>query len=192
MKSDLDVKITLLSGIGIFMLVLLLSQQFTIKEVWGAMTTAASVTAFGRFLILKWIWKWVPFFRRLHGVPYLEGTWSGEFISTWSANPGDALTRGPIEVRITQPDIFTVKVALQSGESISYSTTESFDTLEDGSVYLNYSYRNEPGARVRSRSAISHGNTRLLLAEGSGMRMSGNYFTDRKTTGEITITRNPN
>lgn len=188
MKRIHDVKITAFIAIFTFIAVALVRGPDFQKELWDAITTAVSITLFGRYLFIKWLWKALPL-EWLHGVPHVEGDWKGNYFSTWKATPDGPNATGPVDVNIVQPDIFTFKVRQQTGESISYSYGETLEVLQDGSIYLNFSYRNDPKATVRNRSQISYGTARYLLARNAEKTtLAGNYFTDRKSTGEVEIT----
>src|SRR5258707_797491 len=105
MKRSHDVKITAFIAIFTFIAIAVIKGSSFQKELWDAISTAVSFTLFGRYLFVKWIWKWIPL-ERFHGVPLLEGTWSGNFISTWSATGQPPYATGTVDVKIAQPDIF--------------------------------------------------------------------------------------
>lgn len=189
MKHAWDVKLTIGFSAAIFLLIALLKGPDFSNEVVDAISKTITVTFFGRLLFIKWIWKYMPFLERLHGVPYVEGSWNGTFESTWRPSPDAPPATGPIEVKIKQPDIFHLKITQKSGESLSHSYGEEFETLEDGSIFLSFSYRNIPNANVRERSQISFGSARYLLDREGIQKLSGNYWTDRKSTGQISITK---
>lgn len=191
MRDSSDVKVT--SGIAIisFVLILFIKGPNFQKNFFDAFSSALTITIACRYFYIKWLWKRIPFNKFLHKTPNIEGSWRGEFTSTWKDSDNeDKNATGPIEVKVTQSDIFSIKITQKTNESISYSFGEQFDFLEDGSLYLNFSYRNEPIATVRERSPISYGTVRYLLKENNGkMKLAGDYFTDRKTTGHIVLTK---
>lgn len=93
----------------------------------------------------------------------------------------------PTEIKITQT-FFNVQVKIKTNESRSHSIGASFDIEKDrGLEQLIYSYINTPKSSVRDRSEIHYGST-LLTFEGFRVNeMEGQYWTDRKTTGEIKL-----
>jgi hypothetical protein len=188
MRSELDVKITLTAGIAVFLIVLTFKGA-ELSAMADAITTAVSFTAFGRYAFIKWLWKYLPILERFHGVPHIEGAWRGTFESTWVPTPGAPVATGTVDVQISQPDIFRIKIRQKTGESLSHSYGEEFQKLEDGSIFLNFSYHNVPGANVRDRSQISYGSARYHLERNGTAVLSGNYWTDRKSTGKIIITK---
>jgi hypothetical protein len=73
-------------------------------------------------------------------------------------------------------------VVFITGESKSKSISASIDKIQD-EWQLTYCYLNVPQANVRDRSAIHYG-TALLCVENPE-EIQGQYFTDRKTTGDL-------
>lgn len=67
-------------------------------------------------------------------------------------------------------------------ESKSSSISASIDKIQD-EWQLIYFYLNVPQAKVRDRSSIHYG-TALLSIENPE-KLQGQYFTDRKTTGDM-------
>lgn len=189
MKSDWDVKFTLVCGFITFFAILIFKEQISAKEIYSAVSLAVSIVATGRWLGVTYLWKRIPLLRKIHNVPNLEGEWKGQYKSTWSASPGALPPTGNVRVKIIQPNIFKIKITQETDESISFSTSEGFEVMEDGTIYLNFSYRNEPKAGVRAQSPISYGSARYRLDEATSLRLHGDYFTDRKTTGEIDISK---
>lgn len=190
MKHQWDVKLTIGFAIVIFLILAAFKGPDFSKEILNIISSTISVTVLGRLIFIKWVWKWLPFLERIHGVPNVEGKWNGKYESTWRPSPDAPVATGPIEVKITQPDIYHIKVTQRSGESISHSYGEVFETLEDKSVFLNFSYENIPDANVRERSQISFGSARYLLERDGSYKLSGNYWTDRKSTGKVEATKN--
>lgn len=149
-------------------------------------TTTISVNVILWTLFIKWAWKWKIFYSWLVPFPNLSGTWEGELKSNWKGNKLDTIYT---EIKITQT-FFNVQVKIKTDESKSHSIGASFDIEKDrGLEQLIYSYINTPKSSVRKRSEIHYGTT-LLSFEGFKVNeMEGQYWTDRKTTGEITLKR---
>jgi hypothetical protein len=97
-----------------------------------------------------------------------------------------AVNKIPITVFITQ-NFFNVQIKTKTDESNSYSTCASFDIdRERGLQQLFYSYQNNPKATVRNRSEIHYGTVRLEINDDATI-LEGEYWTTRKTTGDIKI-----
>ncbi|WP_419776789.1 hypothetical protein [Malaciobacter marinus] len=135
-------------------------------------------------IFIKWAWKLKIFYPWLVQVPDLSGKWEGTLKSNWDGTPQEAIKT---EVAISQ-SFLHIQVIIKTGESRSYSIGTSFDIDEErGYQQLFYSYLNTPKASVRNRSEIHYGTT-LLNFEGFNVNtLEGEYWTSRKTTGEIEL-----
>ena len=78
--------------------------------------------------------------------------------------------------------MLSINVVLITGESRSRSISSSIEKIQD-EWQLTYCYLNVPNANVRNRSTIHYG-TALLCIENPE-EIQGQYFTDRKTTGDM-------
>lgn len=187
MKSELDAKITIGLGIAIFLLLAALKGPKFSEDILSVASSAISATVIFRFLFIKWIWKWIPF--AICRVPFLEGEWKGGVESTGNDKTPADRTQVKVDVSIIQPDMFSVKVIRRSDESASTSFGEILTNESDGTVELLYSYRSEPNAMVRDRSPISYGTARLRTNLKDLESLKGDYWTDQKTTGVLSLKR---
>lgn len=142
------------------------------------------------FIFVKWLWK-LPLFRHwLVLVPDLDGTWKGEIKSSW-VNPETNATLAPIPSLISiKQSLFSISCNAQTGEMKSYSFMAGFILDEEHQKrFLSYSYDSIPLPSVRDRSAL-HKGTALLEIEGyDAIQLKGEYWTARKTTGEMVFKR---
>ncbi len=78
----------------------------------------------------------------------------------------------------------TVDVRLITDESESRST---FGQVSSGSEppTLDYLYLNEPMSSLRDRSPIHHGSASMKIVGRPASRLTGHYWTDRDTRGEL-------
>lgn len=138
----------------------------------------------------RWIWKVIP---ALNGLvfPDLNGTWEGHLKSTW-INPETGATPPPIPSKFwIRMGLFSMSVKMRTGESDSYSTRCFLEADRNAKIYrIWYSYENRPRAAVTHRSA-RHEGVAWLEIDGSGNldALNGQYFTHRKTNGDISVTR---
>jgi SMODS-associating 2TM, beta-strand rich effector domain len=141
-------------------------------------------------LFAKWGWRLRVFHPWLVPHPDLSGTWEGEVRSTWT-NPATGSGIAPIPSRLIIKQTFSsISCVLVTGESQSYSLTAQINEDDDsGVLQLSYAYTNRPRARVRFRSEIHDGAAILTVREDDGMVLDGEYWTSRKTTGEMTFKR---
>jgi hypothetical protein len=136
------------------------------------------------------LWSWFPILGR-RVFPDLTGTWAGELVSTWK-NPEtrQGIAPIPVTIRIRQ-GLFSTSIKLQTGESTSYSTRCLLEADQDaGRFRFWYSYDNSPRAEYRYRSARHEGVAWLEMdIDTDPARLTGCYYTDRKTSGDIDVRR---
>ena len=152
-------------------------------------STTISINIVVWLLFIKWGWKWKIFYPWLVPFPDLSGDWSGTIKSNWKEKGLEPI---PTEVSITQT-FFNIQVRIKTGESRSYSIGASFDIDKDrGFQHLFFSYLNTPKPGVRERSEIHYGSTLLNYEGYNVVKMDGEYWTSRETTGEIELTKKIN
>ena len=174
-------------SIALFLVISFLRNNLSfndLKLIWADIATTISIVTIICALFISWGWKWKIFQRWLVPFPCLSGKWEGEMLSTFA--PGD--TPIPVEMKIKH-HFFNIQIKVTTAESKSISTCGSFDIDEDrGLKQLIYSYQSIPKAVVRNRSEIHFGTTRLEINDDA-TEMSGDYWTDRKTTGDIKVSK---
>jgi hypothetical protein len=139
-------------------------------------------------LIFDW-WAWAWFgFRLFSKRPDLRGTWKGTIRSNWKS--ADGLDRGAIEAYISIYQTYTgFHFRLFTQESQSVTIIASLACEPDDHYVVSGVYRNEPNQLIRSRSPIHHGGLILNVSNPSQNQMSGTYWTDRQTHGEMEFHR---
>jgi hypothetical protein len=142
-------------------------------------------------LLWRWIWRrsnWL----QTKTFPYLEGKWTGELVSTW-IDPETGERKPPIPTTITiKQGLFVTSVCLETGESSSNSKHVYLEKLRQLGIFrVWYDYHNGPKAAVRHRSQPHDGFAFLEMKDSDLNRLVGQYFTARKTTGDINVTRQP-
>lgn len=148
---------------------------------------AISINAFVWLVFVNWGWKCKIFYPWLVPFPNLSGKWNGHLKSNWK---NKSLEPVPTSVDIKQT-FFNIQIKIKTGESKSHSIAASFDIdKERGMQRLIYSYLNTPKSSVRDRSEIHFGTTLLEFDGFKVSEMEGEYWTDRETTGEITLNKN--
>jgi hypothetical protein len=77
---------------------------------------------------------------------------------------------------------------MHTEESDSYSTAAliSVDD-ESGRLRLSFNYTNKPKVMARDRMAIHYGAAILQIGNGPSRSLEGEYWTSRRTTGEISL-----
>jgi hypothetical protein len=173
----------------VYATIFLLTQNLESIDFHKALThvsTTISINIILWMIFIAWAWKFKIFYPWLVPFPNLSGDWEGTIKSNWKEKELEPI---PIEVSITQ-NFFNVQVRIKTKESRSYSIGASFDIdNERGFQQLFYTYLNTPKAGVRERSEIHYGSTILNFDGFKVTKMDGEYWTDRETTGEITLTK---
>lgn len=139
-------------------------------------------------VFMKWLWRW----KRLQGwlipFPDLNGTWQGYIQTNWKDAEGE--TPVPIPTMLTVKQSFgRMSCVMRTGEMESHSFLEGFCIDKDAQVRrLCYSYTSRPKAALRDRST-PHDGTMLFNIIGNPVhKLEGEYWTQRHTTGSITLT----
>jgi hypothetical protein len=136
----------------------------------------------------KWGWRWKYFQGWLVLFPDLNGTWQGHIQTTWK-NPQTEVSPGPIPVILTIKQSFgKISCVMRTAEMTSYSFVEGFKLDEDRQIkQLAYSYTSKPKASVTDRSMPHDGTILLDIIGKPESKLKGQYWTARKTTGEIVL-----
>lgn len=183
------VVVTLLSLSIAFIIKIDNPQNIAIGDVIGVLSmTVTLVTIYG-FLFNRYMWHWCIFTwaQWFVKVPYLAGEWDGTLKYYWDGEWREK----PMTISIRQTFLH-IQVFVKTDESWSKTIGGSFDVDEEnGFNSLIYSYINTPDASVRERSPIHYG-TAILSIEKDFCTLRGNYFTDRKSSGEMILTKKEN
>lgn len=166
--------------IGMFCLRCLLSQtkvitEFSLYDIYGYAGEAIAFSVIVILLYEKWLWRINPFEK----VPRLKKKYTGTLCTTYNGKQIEKSAK--LEIHQT---LLSVRVVLATDESKSNSISASIDKIFD-EWQLVYCYINVPHASVRERSEIHYGTVMLHIDNPKEMR--GDYYTDRKTQGEIDL-----
>lgn len=134
------------------------------------------------------LWKTFPILEKII-FPDLNGTWQGTVSSTWVGQEGEIL---PIPITFTiRQSLFSIRIHSATNESPAHSTRCILEADTEAERYrIWYSYNNHPNANVAHRSCRHEGVAWLEMDLGADKNLlRGQYFTDRKTTGDIQINR---
>ena len=146
-------------------------------------------------LILVWTgfvtvaWRWRVFKDWLVPFPDLDGTWQGSIQTTWKDADGN--TPGPIPVILTIKQTFgRVSCVMRTAEMTSHCYFADFWLDTDEQVRkLGYSYTSSPRVLIQERSVPHDGCIVLEIVGDPVSKLKGVYWTTRKTTGEVTLTK---
>ena len=190
--NKLEPRIKLYLQLGVFavvwVLLLIFSRTTSLLDwvnVVKKFPQAVMVYAFLGVAFTKWGWRWRIFKGWLVKIPDLHGTWRGSLISTW-VDPSTDEKLPPIPAVLVIKQTFSrIDCSLHTKESSSYSTAAEINEDQSGSLYLNYNYTNRPKASIRERSEIHDGASILKIIQAPQRSLEGEYWTSRKTTGEM-------
>ncbi len=143
----------------------------SLYDLYGCMGETISITAIFMYCYNKWLWRYIP----IEKTPVLYKEYRGVFKSSYDDIEHEAI------VQIKQT-LLTIQVIVTTGESKSKSISCSIEEVL-GENQLTYCYLNTPNAGVRSRSEVHYGTA--MLCVDNPIQLKGQYFTDRKTTGDI-------
>jgi SMODS-associating 2TM, beta-strand rich effector domain len=131
----------------------------------------------------RWLWRVGPLPTWI-GCPALRGSWKGTLRSTW-VDPKTGEETEPREVYLVVRQTYSsVATRLLTAESASTSLVCSLDTAS-GVTTIQWTYRNTPRLLIQDRSRIHHGAALLDVHGSPPRRLSGFYWTDRDTKGEL-------
>lgn len=157
--------------------------SISISDIWRALGKTVSVASILLFIFSKFLWRF-KVFKIIVPIPYLGGEWNGILTYEWG---GQEHTK-EISLLVKQ-SLFYIHLKIETDESISLSYSASFNINEQRQEReLIYSYSNEPSIHNRSKSPIHYGAARLSISDDN-KELSGYYWTDRKTVGDLHFIR---
>lgn len=158
-----------------------------------AASTMAATTCWILWVFFKkWLWRLPLLQGWLVKIPNLNGSWSGEMRSTWlDPKTNKGIPAIVTTAKITQT-LTEITIDFQTGEMESQSVVATVSCDPHRRITeIKYIYQSEPEATVRHRSEMHYGAAKLgVRREGSKLTLRGDYWTSRKTTGTIELTKN--
>lgn len=155
------------------------------KEMLYVFGTVTSVVGIALLVFDRWVWRLSILHPWFVTVPNLNGTWKAKIQSTW-INPDTQQGIPPIEAfLVIRQTHSSLSVRLMTPESSSECCAAKILRASDGIYQAVCIYRNEPQHEVRHRSEVHYGGMRLHIAERYPATIRADYWTDRKTTGDI-------
>ena len=193
MQNNVNLKMAVpaLVGTGIVTWVLILTLK-GIVDPWEAakeIPAAAGYVGTISLIFSQWLWKmpWLQGWLIL--TPNLNGTWKGELTSTW-IDPQTGQSPGPIKCYLViRQSLFKMSCALMTKEAKSWSRATTIQSAPDGALkLLEFTYSNSPRPTVQHRSKAHDGACSLEVIEKPSKKLIGKYWTERATTGEMSLT----
>jgi hypothetical protein len=186
MSNRVQVQIIIATAVVVWA-VMLLVQGVTLKASYlQPYSFVVGVVILLLFLFERWLWR-IPFVARLLRCPVLRGTWRGQLQSNWT-DPSTAQGIPPIDSFLVVSQTYsTISLRFMTKESSSRSLVASLETPRDDVVRLVSTYQNIPGLLIQDRSRIHHGALMLEVHGNPTNRLTGSYWTDRGTKGEVSL-----
>lgn len=130
-----------------------------------------------------WLWR-LAWLQLIPGVPLcVRGTWKGTLESSWVDASGQKIAPKDAYLVVRQT-YSVVHVTLLTNESKSESSLSGVTKTEGLSV-LHYLFFNKPKMKHEAVSRMHHGSTTLEVSGKPARRLTGRYWTDRDTRGEL-------
>lgn len=147
-------------------------------DLYGYASESIAATIVVMTLYEKWLWRWNPWEK----VPVLKHLYKGTLHSMYDDRDH------PATIKIKQT-LLSVHITFISEESKSESLVASIYD-HNGETELIYTYLNTPKAAYRHRSGIQYGTARLCI--DNPRELTGQYYTDRGTTGDMMFVADEN
>lgn len=147
---------------------------------WRISSVCALITIMGPYIL----WRRWPWFQKVT-FPYLGGTWSGQINYQGPEGPGTRL----VTVEVYQT-ILKFKLIMDSKESTSSTLLvypERDNTVNRNRLY--YVYLNQPKEEFSATRQVYKGLAILRVESAQELSMTGNYFTERQSTGTLQLSR---
>jgi hypothetical protein len=148
----------------------------------------ATADGIAYLVFATWLWRCKLLQGWLIPFPNLNGTWHGYIQTNWKDTEGNTPRPIPAILSIKQ-GFGRVSCVMRTAEMESHSYLEGFCIDKDAQFKkLCYSYTSRPKASLRDRST-PHDGTMLFNIIGKPVhKLEGEYWTQRKTAGTITLT----
>ena len=180
MKSTHSIlfKIGMWTAIALFVIRCLFSfsslvEGFPLYTLFGYSGEAIGTAAILVWIYEKWLWRWLSF----GTIPVLNAHYEGTMKSSYDGKIRD------VSLFVKQT-FLGITITFKTGKSKSTSVSASFENI-NGEKRLVYTYFNTPHSEHRERSPL-HIGTALLSVENID-ELTGEYFTDRNTTGDLML-----
>jgi hypothetical protein len=173
-------------GVSLIQSALRGSAPDTVSEALSPIGIAVTITGILWWLFDRWLWR-PRVARKMHGRPLLDGTWHGTLASTHLWPDGSRVEPDDDVYLVVRQRFSTLTISLHTSESSSRSMATVLETGPDGKGLIGHLYDNVPKPDVVERSPKHTGGSILHPPAKDGAPLTGSYFTDRKTTGQLTF-----
>ncbi|NYT79077.1 hypothetical protein H0A71_19000 [Alcaligenaceae bacterium] len=158
------------------------------KDFLGLIPKVVSIDLLVVAWFVRWGWRLKIFRGWLVPFPNLNGSWVGSIYSDWK-NPETGEKPPPIPVMLTvNQSFFHISCMMRTSEMESSSYAEGFLIDPERQIKnLAYSYTSKPRLSLSERSITHDGTAAFKIVENPNKKLSGRYWTERLTKGEILL-----
>jgi hypothetical protein len=159
-----------------------------VKDFFGLVPKVVTIDLLVVAVFVKWGWKLKAFRGWLVSFPNLSGTWLGFIYSGW-VNPKTGEKPPPIPVILTVNQSFAhISCVMRTSEMESISYSEGFLIEPERQIKsVAYSYTSKPRLSLNERSIPHDGTAVFNIVERPKKKLTGRYWTERLTKGEIVL-----
>jgi len=141
-------------------------------------------------LFNKYLWKLKIFQGWLVKIPNLNGEWTGKIESDYiDKETGKVIDPVNVELNIRQ-SLLKISCVMKTEEMRSISLNSNFNVDKNNQILqLIYTYKSTPHQNIQGRSRMHHGTIIFDIDKENNkdIVLRGNYWTGRKTSGNITL-----
>jgi hypothetical protein len=133
-----------------------------------------------------YLWRFKMFRGWLVPFPDLQGTWKGSIQTTWVDERKGELPDAVSAILTIKQSFLNISCVMRTEEMTSRSSYSGFMLDADKQLKrLIYSYESNPSPLVKVTSPQHYGTMMFEIVENPDLKMVGEYWTNRKTTGQI-------
>jgi hypothetical protein len=187
MKPERLTKPIIYLTVSVWTVLLYLNHRTFTSSLLKPLSTVTTVVLYAVMAFDLWLWRlpWLHWFVKR---PFIDGIWKVEMRSDWK-DPSTGSPISPVEgYMVIRQTLSTLSMRLLTAESSSELVGTEIVCSADRLYCVSGVYRNEPRYEVRDRSPIHYGGVWLRVSDEPPKQLSGHYWTDRKTAGEIYLT----
>jgi hypothetical protein len=153
-------------------------------DLWKPLSPGVALAGALLWIWDRWLWR-LPVLSKLANRPDINGTWHGEMVSSYDPDDTGEPYRDDRVFLVIKQSYWNLSASFWTRRSDSVSRLSQFTAMPDGRQMLTYVYTNKPGQLDRLINPEHGGTTLIPVAPGKPGKLSGNYYTERHTSGQL-------